>query len=133
MPSSARRASALCVIWRVDLGIDPYSLLNAPPYLSFRLAEKKDSAAPGIAGRRCQRQKKAARNLRSRALGGPLRSRPGKGNCGKVGEERKGRSQEVYGPASPVRRSSLLARDRYPVRQLRCTAPCRRGGYQPPA
>jgi hypothetical protein len=42
-----------------------------PPVLSFRLAEKKERAAPGIAGCRCLRQRKAARNLRSRAFGGP--------------------------------------------------------------
>ena len=38
----------------------------------------------GIAPCRCLRQKKAGRNLRSRAIGGPLRSRPGNGNRGKV-------------------------------------------------
>jgi len=57
-----------------------------PPIFLFGLAEKKDSAAPGIAGRRCRWQKKAARPLRSRALGGPSRNRPGKGICGKAAE-----------------------------------------------
>jgi len=27
MPSSARRFTTICVIWRVDLGIDPYGLV----------------------------------------------------------------------------------------------------------
>ena len=40
----------------------------------------------GISGRRCLWQKKAARNLRSRAVGGPLRSRPTGGTCGKAGQ-----------------------------------------------
>ena len=39
---------------------------NAPPILSFRLAEKKERAAPGgIAGSRCRWQRKEACNFRS--------------------------------------------------------------------
>ena len=38
----------------------------------------------GIAALRCRWQKKQGRNFRSRAVGGPLRSRPGNGNCGKA-------------------------------------------------
>ena len=52
--------------------IADHELRIAPPILSFRfLPEKKERAEPGIAGRRCLWQKKAARNLRSRAFGGP--------------------------------------------------------------
>ena len=49
---------------------------------------RSDRKTRGIAACRCQWQMQAGRNFRSRAIGGPLRSRPGNGNCGKV-EERK--------------------------------------------
>ena len=38
----------------------------------------------GIAHRRCRWQMQAARNFRSRAIGGPSRSKPGNGLCGKA-------------------------------------------------
>jgi len=63
-------------------------LRNAPHHLSF-LSCKKDGAAPGLAGRRCLWQKKATRKLRSRAFGGPLRSRPGKGIAARWNQKEK--------------------------------------------
>ena len=42
------------------------------------------SGARGIAARRCQRQKKAGRNLRSRAIGGPSREQAREWHCGKA-------------------------------------------------
>ena len=42
------------------------------------------SPSGGIPASRCRWQRKRGRDFRSRAIGGPLRSRPGNGNCGKV-------------------------------------------------
>ena len=52
--------------------------------LSKRKVPKKTTPGRGIAALRCRWQEKQGRNFRSRALGGPSRSRPGNGKCGKV-------------------------------------------------
>ena len=47
------------------------------------------SPSGGIPASRCRWQRKRGRDFRSRAIGGPLRSRPGNGNCGKVDSSRE--------------------------------------------
>ena len=72
-----------------------HELLHALPLSFFSvLPEKKVSAAPGIAGRRCRGQEKAAWNLRSRALGGLSRSRPAKGNAARWRKKEKGAARD---------------------------------------
>ena len=89
------------------------------------------------AGRRCRWQKKAARFFRSRAVGGPSRSRPGNGNCGKacgpplpVAEE----GGTVFPQPRRWRAVAKQARERQMRQGVRAAAAVlRRGGYQPPA
>ena len=51
---------------------------------AVRLPQSPSPVIARKAGRRCRWQKEAARFFRSRAVGGPSRSRPGNGNCGKA-------------------------------------------------